>query len=362
MKVLSFATVALLAVTSAQISAAEFTKYVGFIKTKSNPVTLAADPDGNLYYGCSPATLEREVVFIQNPNSKIGNEEAAGTVVENISFASGRIIQGLGVTSDGTKLFMTGDNGGGTPTQNVRRYDITSNPGENGPSYSWNRNTEFENTFAATDTGHGLSLRFGGIAIISESGNGLIAAQTFQGIVYFDFNGNKVGTAVTGLPNYHREPVYNSQHNLIYPLRNGENSAEMLRGYISGIDPVNGGGTWNPGVLISDGAWNTATAGAAQHGFYYAAENQLVTLDTLNTLATPASDAKIRVWNTGDDGKTFTLAYSLSPSQDDAVAPNWSTVSDAVITNNRLYVSVSGKTGIYVYEAPGANVDNWSLY
>lgn len=353
MKVLSFLTVALLAVTSAQISAAEFTKYVGFIRTKANPVALAADPNGNLYYGCSPATLEREVAFIQNPNLQIGNTDPVGTVVENVAFASGRIIQGLAVTSDGSKLFMTGDNGTGS---NVRRYDITSTPGETGPVYSQLRNTAFDGTFLNATTGHGPSIRIGGLAIISEAGNGLIALQTFTGVSYCDFNGNKVGTAVTGLPNFHREPVYNSQHNLIYPLRNGESLNDILRGYISGIDPITGGGTWNvtTPALIPDGANGTAVA--TQNGYYYAAENQLITLDT------NATNAKIRVWNTGNDGKTFSLAYSISASGDDEVAPNWSTLSDAVVANNRLYVTVSGKTGIFVFEEPGSNVDNWSLY
>lgn len=339
MKKIIFAiSAAALSTVCSMAPAQNFQYYVGKIPTYSTPLPVAADTSGNLYYATFNAG-NSAVYYVPSPVTQIGTTNPAGTTVTaSAAFPSGRGFQGLQVTSGGT-VFASGDTG--SAGVYIRKF---------GASPTFAEDTSFLTNVSANTN------RIGGIAIVTEAGSGLLVASTFNSINYFKFDGTATGLSnVAGGTNYKREPIYNSTNNVIYSLKNGNSSPIMLDGYWSGISSTSGGGTWNGATMIPDGATSTTFGSSTQHGYYYAAANQLITCDSdLNS----SSKARIRFWNITGSGATLTLSYAIDNTLG---TPGWTYPADCVVIGTRLYVSVTMDNAIYVYSQT-SGVTDWSLY
>jgi len=332
----------------------KFIKYKGAIKTAPQPLALAGDSLGRLYYGTFDGT-KSHVRIIEDPIAAIGGTSDAGTTIVNmaskITAATGRGVQGLQVASDNT-LFVSGDTG--SPTLgNLWKFNYTP-----GTPPTFTEDTAFTANVIST-----RASRRSGVAIVSEAGAGLLATSGFDTVTLqkslldcFDFSGNAVGTRLAADPFYYREIQYNSVDNVLYPIRNGIGSNNMIDSYVRNINPVTGNGTHVVSTLIDDGASNGASGTSGQQGYYYTAQNQLITMDGVVTQATlPA----VRVWDINDNGTSLSLAYRI-----DGISPTekFQSISDAVVINNHLYVDSGTSTSIFVFEVPPASVNRWNQY
>jgi hypothetical protein len=327
----------------------EFTNYLGFISTTTSPLPLAADPDGRLFYGTfnTNAVTQQvsELRVIPSPTSVLNSSTSEGLLIDTYpEFDNGRGIQSLDVTPNGT-VFVGGDTGGAARA-NVWKYNRTSVT-----PLIYTEDVAFNTQVAATSP-----KRRSGVAIVNSSGDGLLATTYFTGVDFFDFSGNFLAN-LGGGSNYMREPVYNSANNVLYPIRNGASSNNMIDYIFTGFNTTNGtGGSLVPGTLIPDGAANGAFGNSAQNGFYYAAQNQLITVDGPTVQLDPP---RVRVWNIADNGTSLSLAYSIDAD------PNglpFTGIADAVVSGNNMYVSNTSRNAIYVYGGVPASVSRWDAY
>lgn len=326
-----------------------FTQYLGFISVTTAPLPLASDTAGRLYYGTFNNNTGTQAVsglrVIEDPLSVVDSGTSEGVLIDSYpEFANGRGVQSLQVTPDGT-IFVGGDTGNAA-LANVWKYTRTSET-----PLTFVEDTAFQTNVIAES-----AKRRHGVAVISTTGNGLLAASYFTGVDFFDFSGDHL-TNLGGGSNYIREPVYNSQDNILYPLRNGASSNNMIDYFFTGFSTTDGsGGSLVTNTLIDDGAANSAFGVAAQNGYYYGNQHQLITLDGPTIQNDPP---RVRVWDIVDNGTSLSLAYSIDT---DPNGQPFNGIADAVIIGNRLYVSNISRNAIYVYGAVPASVGRWELY
>jgi hypothetical protein len=336
------------AIAGAQIT---FDQYAGFIPVNPRPLPLATDGTALFYASFDDnggdAGITSTIFRVADPVASIiaapalpaGTETAVGTTIETVNVAEGRGLQGLQVDGAGN-LYASGDAGGGQPTI-LRKYAA----GTFTPDATFN---------AATAA---LTKRVAGIALLP---NNLIAGITTSNTIeYFDqTTGSQAGltSITTGINAYGREVVWNNDDSVLYILKNGNSQSDIIQQYVSGITAT-GGGTVNAAALITDGATNSAFGGGTQHGFYFDAQNQLITMDSA-----PSSglDKQIRVWDVATGGTSLTLDHAILPSIGDPDLA-FTDISDAVVIGNRLYVSSTGASVVYVFEQ-AASVSDWTLY
>jgi hypothetical protein len=331
---------------AATASAANFDTYLGKIPTFPTPVPIAGDADGHLYYGTVTGP-NSGLYVIEDPASAIGQADPEGTTVSLLAeFGTGRGPQGIQVTTSGT-VFVSGDTGS-APVY-IRKFNRTANT-----PLTFSEDTTFH-TNAQT---YLPSNRIGGCAIISEAGDGLIVGQTFNSLNFFKFDGT--GTGLTNVYGgsariYEREPVYNSRDNVVYSMKNGNLQSTIVDGYYGGMTPEAGGGTFTEASLIADGAVNSQFGSSTQNGYFDSDTNQLITCDTIPN---DSGTTQIRVWNVSPGGAALTLAYAIDSSLGGA---GWSNLGDAVVINNKLYVTSFGANAIYVY-GTSTLVDDWKRF
>lgn len=333
---------ALTAIASAQTM--QYTNYLGAIKVPTGILPIAGDSNGNLFYGTFLAS-KTSLKVIKNPESYINSTEEAGTTISLFpSFLTGRGLQSLQVSSSGS-IFAAGDpqNNG---WENVWRFDPSGD--------TWVENTSFKTTLLA-----GSSARHSSVAIVSNAGAGLIATNSFYDIEYFDFSGNKVGGTINnGNRNYMREAVFNSANNILYPLRNSGTQA-MLVYYVTGVNPITGGGTLVDSNQILTGASNGNSGSSKQNGSYNPLTNQLITCDGERTISNQKVLPTVRVWDLADNGTSVSLAYELTGIS--PTVPFWS-IEDAAVINDKLYVDSSTSGSIFVFGPAPASVNKWDAY
>lgn len=325
-----------------------FTQYLGKININGPVLPLAADDVGTLYYGTfnGPAS---GLYAITEPESWIDQPTTAGQLLHTFpEFQAGRGLQSIQVVGTNKDLVLSGDTGDAT-LPNLWRFNrndaISSQTFTPDPTFSANA---------------GLTpARRSGVSIFSDTGNdGVIIANGFNNIDFFDFSGTRVGGPFNVSTNYMREGIYNSTNNVFYPLRNGAGTMKMLVNYVDNVN-VASGGTVVPKELIVDGAANGANGAARQNGFYYAPQNQLITMDTEVVVGGKPVPPNVRVWDIKDDGTSLSLAYKLSETDEGTTLTS---VGDAVVVGNRLYISSSGTRSILVYGPDEASVKQWGRY
>jgi len=322
----------------------QYTNYLGAIKVPQGILPLIGDNNGNLFYGTF-AGPKTELRVIQNPESFINTPNEAGSTVTVLAeFANGRGLQSLQASSSGS-IFASGDTGNAA-LANMWKFDPSGT--------TWTENTSFKSTIAGA-----VPARRSSVALVNNAGTGLLAANGFYNIEYFDFSGNKVGSTINnGNRNYMRESVFNTANNVLYPFRNS-GTQTMLIYYVSGVNPVTGGGTLVDSNQIITGASNGASGSAKQNGFYNSATNQIITCDGDVTITQNKVLPKVRVWDLADNGTSVSLAYELtgiSPS-----VPFWS-IEDAAVINDKLYVDSSTSGSIFVFGPAPASVNKWDAY
>lgn len=345
--------------TSLGAAQVQFTEYVGEIKTGNAPTTLAADPQGRLYYGTFNHTgaIFSHIRIIEDPLAAIGSPNEAGTTITMMTGtgkinASGRGVQSMAIASDNT-LFVGGDNSGST-YNNVWKFNYTP-----GTPPTFTEDTSFTENVRTEKPG-----RRSGVSIVSENGNGLLITCGFGStsfVDYFNFEGHVVGSRITD-DLYYRDIHFIPQFNVAYPFRNGGSNLAIIKSYISGIDPVTGGGTLVPEALIPDGGIANTTGHSIQGGFYYGAQNQLFVVDAFTT-EDPLP--QVRVFNVIDNGTSLSLAYALDGTSPESPFPR---IYDPVVIDNHLFICGYDQFGtydsskIYVFRDPTANVRRWNEY
>lgn len=345
--------------TSLGAAQVQFTEYVGEIKTGLGPTTLAVDPQGRLYYGTFNQTgsIFSHVRMIDDPVAAIGSPNEAGTTVVLMTGtgkinASGRGVQSMDIASDNT-LFVGGDSTASTGN-NIWKFDYTAG---DPPTFT-------EDTTFTANVKLDQPRRRSGISIVSESGNGLLITCGFgttSFIDYFNFAGNVVGSPITD-ELYQRDIMYLPPYNVAYPMRNGRSDPSIIRSYVSGINTVTGGGTLVPEVLVPDGGVANTTGHAIQGGYYYAAQNQFMTLDA-HTTEDPMP--QLRVFNILDNGTSLSLAYALDGTSPETTFPR---IYDAAVVANHLFICGYDQVNpyetskIYVFREPAATVRSWNEY
>lgn len=327
----------------------EFTQYLGFISVTTAPLPLASDTAGRLYYGTFNTNNNIEAVsqlrVIEDPVNVIDTATSEGVLIDSYpEFANGRGLQSLQVTPDGT-IFVGGDTGDAA-LANVWKYNRTSEA-----PLTFVEDPAFQSNVILESP-----KRRHGVAVISTTGNGLLAASHFTGVDFFDFSGDHLN-GLGGGTAYIREIVYNSQDNILYPMRNGANSNNMIDFFFTGFSTTDGsGGSIVNSTLIDDGASNSTFGSATQNGFYFQEQHQLITLDGATVQNDPP---RVRVWDINDNGTSLSLAYSI---ETDPNGQPFTGIADAVVINNRLYVSNTSRNAIYVYGAVPASINRWDAY
>lgn len=325
-----------------------FTEYLGKINVNGPILPLAADNAGTLYFGTfnGPASA---VYAITEPETWIDAPTTPGLLLHTFpEFQAGRGLQSIQVIGTNNDLLLSGDTGDGA-LPNVWRF----NRNDAVSSQTFVQDLVFSTNAALAPA------RRSGVSVFSDTGTGgVLIANGFNNIDFFDFTGQRVGGPFNVSTNYMREGIYNSTNNVFYPLRNGAGTMVMLNTYVSGVN-VSSGGTVNSKLLIPDGAANGANGTARQNGYYYKAQNQLITMDTEVTVSGKAIPPKVRVWDILDNGTSLSLAYKLTETDEGTTLTS---VGDAVVVGNRLYVTSSGTRSILVYGPEGSSVKQWGRY
>lgn len=344
MRFTSFCAMCCVATLAATASAQtmQYTNYLGAIKVPTGITPIIGDSAGRLFYGTFLGP-KSELRVIENPESFINTPNEAGTTISVFTqFDSGRGLQSLQAASNGS-IFASGDTGKAT-LANVWKFNPSGSP------VTWTEDATFTANATATPA------RRSGVAIISETGAGLISNNGFTSVDYFDFSGNKVGATLTGGANYMREAIYNGTDNILYTLRNGVGTQKMLIYYVAGINPVSGGGNFVTKDLILDGASNGNNGSAKQNGFFISSTKQLITLDGDSVQKTLP---KVRIWDLPDSGTSVSLAYSLSGISETQL---FQSIEDAAVINDKLYVDSSTSGSIFVFGPAPASVNKWDAY
>jgi len=331
----------------------KFIKHLGSFPTARTPVPIAADSAGNLFYATFDRTTS-QLWMVENPTSAINSETSPGKHIRTFHemTVSGRGIQGLQVTSDGSKIFVIGDNGSTANDGKMWRFDRTGT----GENTTYTEVTSFYTNTQATN-----KRKLAG-AIISEAGNGLLAVNSLLDMSYYDFTGTPLSASsdVAFKQGNNREVVFNPLNNVIYPLRNGRSTSVSLESIISGVNTTTGGGTRVDNKFLpgADGALNGVPN---SHGYYYAEQHQLITVGQVHLLSGgTTAPAQIRVWDITDNGTSLSLAYAIKESDSDA---GWQDIRDAVIIGDYMYVtSTNPDSRIHVYGVPPATVSRWPGY
>jgi hypothetical protein len=319
----------------------QFTEYLGKISMNAPPLPLAADNDGRLYVGTfnGPASA---LYVIDDPLAEIGTSPANLTLIQTFpSFVAQRGLQSIQVTSD-RGLLVSGDTGDAN-VSNLWKFNRV------GASFAEDLGFRTASDLAPA--------RRSAVSIISNTQPGLILANGLNDIDFFDFSGNHISGPFRVSENYMREGVYNSQDNVFYAIRNGVGSQELIRTFVQDVDTD--GGTLTTSTLIADGGSNGQFGGARQNAYYYAEQNQLITLDgevTINSRPVPPA---VRVWDISDEGTSLTLAYRIEGTTE---TTKFTSLGDAVVSENHLFVSSSGEKAIYVFGLAPAAVTRWSSY
>ncbi len=326
----------------------EFTNYVGSFPTVFAPIPVATNSQGHLFYATFQAA-NSQLWVVEDPVAAVGSETIPGKHIRTFPemVTAGRGFQGLDVDAAG-KLFLSGDNAGAPGL--MFRFD----PLVNGSETTYTLHPTF------TGTSNAVAQRKLGLDIISSAGNGLIACTSLTHIVYYDFLGNQVGSPVALPQGNTREPQFNSVDNVIYPLRNGRSTSVSLEAIVTGVNTSTGGGT-----MVADKTLPGADGGANgvpnSHGYYYAAQHQLITVGQIHAASGGTTiPSEIRVWDITENGTSMTLAYSVKEADHGA---GWQDIKDAVVIGNRLYVTSHAPTSrVYVYEGVPASVNRWDEY
>lgn len=324
----------------------QYTEYLGAIKTSPQPMCMAINSLGHLVYGTFSGP-NSALILIEDPDAAVGNEnDLSSTITVNNGFAAGRGYQTISVGPNDI-LFASGDTGNAA-IANIWAF------GRVGEAPYYSEITSFANNATAANAGRRSS-----VAVVSTEGDGLLITSGFSIGHYFNFSGNLVGSPLTGGSNYIREIVYNSTDNVLYALRNGNNSNNMIDYYWTGINPTTGGGTFVASTLIDDGASNSGTGTAAQNGFYFAEQNQLVTLDGTVNIGGERVQPQVRVWDLNENGTSVSLAYAIDGISE---TEKFNNLGDAVIHNDRLYIDAPSSASIFVFGLPGSRVSDWKEY
>lgn len=345
---LFLATVCLAGLASVATAQTQYNDFLGTITTFRTPLPLAADADGRLFYGTFIGN-QSALLVIDDPVAAIGQPTEAGTTITVFNqFPNLRGLQSLVVNGAGS-VFASGDTGSGT-AGNIWKFDKTGVE----PSVSFVEDLTF-NLNVTTNA----PARRSGLAIINDAGAGLLASSEFSKVNFFDFTGATIGTPLTGATQYIREIQFNGTDNVIYPLRNGGNSMKMITDFWENVNTSTGAADLVTSGLLDSGAANTAFGAAAQNGYYNAATNQLITCDGPVVISGEPQQPTVRVWDIKDNGTSLELAYQLSETDPGVKFPG---VTDAVVLNDKLYISSSNGNAIYVFGPTPAAVKSWRGY
>lgn len=310
---------------------------VGTFSTNHAPLPIAADAAGGLYYATFDAASS-SVYYLADPVAEIGDTDPSDhALIATVgSFAAGRGFQGIGVNASG-EVFASGDNGTGGE---LLKYGAA--PGF-APDATFNGNAAA--AFAAS--------RHAGLALL---GSNSIAVTRFNSLAYVDQGAGTLIRALGGGTNYQREAVYNPVDEVIYAMRNGASTSEILTGYYGGSTAAEASYEWTAAAsLLPDGAVNTAFGIATQHGFIDVTQSppKLYTIDT-------AVDPEIRAWDIDSGGASLTFDGSITSATGGA---GWASVNDCVRIGNYLYVTGTNDDTIYVYQPTSTtSVEGFELY
>jgi len=348
MQLKSICSAALLAITAfSSGQTIKYTDYLGQIKVAGPILPLAADEDGRLFFGTFDGTASK-LYMIEQPETEMGNAAAAGVLIAEFpEFDPGRGLQSLQVTSAGD-LLVAGDTGK-ADQPNIWKYNQLAG----GASATFAKDESFSAAAAAK------SARRSGVSIFSDTPSSkILIANGLNNMDFFGFDGQPISGPFRVCNNYMREGLYNSTDNVFYPLRNGSGIGEMLRNYVSSVNTTDGGNLTTT-TLIPDGAPATNLGSARQNGYYFAAQNQLITLDVEPTGVAQTTAPTVRIWDIKDSGTSLSLAYRIDGTSE---TEKFASIGDAVVSKNRLYISSSGLKTIYVFGPATASVKPWSRY
>lgn len=344
MKQLFFAA---LLVAPLSVGAQSFVFEGAFPATATNPSVITADSTGAIYYGDFGS---RTVYKVADPIAATAGGVIADVVFADLSslaWGSGRGLQGIAVSTTGD-VFISGDNGGGTPQGFVRKYSSVGS-----------EDTSF------TGTVDPLNLRSEGCALLSDD---TLAIATFGGIEFLaTADASQAGyTAASGAPNYTREISYNPTDNIIYPTRNGNNSAVKIAGSYAGGTAAAGGYTFTAADLIATGAIDSLYGTATSHGSFDDDTDRFFSVEN------DAAVVDVTVWSVTNSGTTV----GATPDETIDVTPSVVTgfdggsIYDAIYIDPYLYVSAyltdsatpANNSGYVLVYKDTSSVSDWVLY
>lgn len=344
LKKLAVATMMAIA-TAAAAQSIEFTNYLGKIYVGVPVLPLAGDSHGDLFYGSFDGP-NSTLYKLESPETKLNTTATQPGLYTFSHFVAQRGLQSLQITPN-NDIYVAGDTGDAAIGNLWHFEEQPANPS----SYA------LDVAFAAKVN---LSpARRSSVAYVPGNGGAdYLIAGGFNNVDTFALDGSLLSGGKRVSNNYAREGLYNSADNVYYVLRNGVGTQVLLQNYLTNVNPLNVGDLTTE-TLIANGGSNGALGSAKQNGFYYADQNQLITLDGDITISGKSVPPKVRVWDITDSGTSLTLAYSIEGTSE---TEKFLSVGDATVINNRLYVSSSGEKSIYVFGPAPAAVHKWKSY
>lgn len=333
-----FSILFLFAATASVYAQDLFPFYVGEIETNGDPLALAADSNGGIYYTVFTfaGPDQTRCFYVADPLN--GPAPDSHVLVDNAaedSVPAGRGFTGVAVDSQGN-VFLALEIGS-NDLATVRKLS---------PAPAFEPVEEF---FGGVVFG---GQRYNGVDLINDE---LLVLSTFGSVeIWSAIDATPLHT-LTGLQSFQRDVAYNANADEIYVSRNGADSANSVNLVFGGSPDAIEGFTQFENGYIAQGGVNTA----------FGVNAQLIEYDPVNNL--------ISVPDYSTDPPSIALYASDDPSAplanlDGTESPNggFDSPADSVVVHggdaSYLFVSDNGGQRIVIYSNQSTAVSEWALY